>query len=192
MINDLWPEDITSEAVLPPFRVLLDQAEALAKRTNNLLEGQVRRRKDGDRIILGFEIVPHGVETRVRLFEVHHRAEFDYPVAIMFPSVDLPEYLKVNPAQSSNLMKALKAGIVNPNIAPPVGSPDFSQFLGERTEINWVATSPQEFNEKLKAVFALPQIKSRVLSLLARATEANDESGLIEEQESDGENPQND
>lgn len=176
MKSDLWPEDITSEAVLSPARILLDQVEALAARTNGLLKGQVRKREDGDRVILGFEIVPHNVDTRVRLFEVHHRAEFGYPAAIILPKAKLPAYLKKERYVPSKL------GIAEV----------LSEVQGEWVENEWVATSPQEFSERIADVFSLPHIKTRVLSLLARANEAVDESGLIKETENEAEEFEND
>jgi hypothetical protein len=174
MPNDLWPDDITSEAVLSPARILLDQAEALATRTNNLLEGQVRRREDGDRVILGFEIVPRNIDTRVRLFEVHHRTDFGYPAAIVLPDSSLPDYLKEKRyvPSGSNLLDAL---MTSPTTV--------REGKGSWIENDWIASSPQKFIEKIATVFALPVIKTSVLSLLARANEAANDNGLIEEPE---------
>jgi hypothetical protein len=54
---------------------------------------------------------------------------------------------------------------------------------GSWVENDWIASSPQKFIEKIATVFALPVIKTSVLSLLARANEAANDNGLIEEPE---------
>ena len=47
--HDLWPEDLATSTVVPPVAILREQAAALARRTNGLIEGEVLSRPERHR-----------------------------------------------------------------------------------------------------------------------------------------------
>ena len=158
--RDLWPDDIRSEEVLSPEEILKFQAKQLEERTNGLLAGDVVRHENGDRIVLGFEVVARRADVRARLFEVQHRLEYEYPALIVAPDEKLPEYLRdrVYVGGLSELLLSPGAKIAQAMHGP-----------GEWVENEWIASSPKEFSEKVKAVLARPGVKAVVISLLARS-----------------------
>ncbi len=151
MLNDLWPADIQAEEVLNPLEILESQASHLAQRTNGLLNATVECDDTEDRRVLGFEVYASILDTRVRLFEVHQSLELDYPVAVILPNQNLPDFLKT---------KKYQRGFLE------------SPLVGKWVKNEWVATSPQEFTEKIGEALDHPSIKGRVFSLLARSQAA--------------------
>ena len=159
--RDLWPDDIRSQEVLSPEEILKFQAKQLEERTNGLLAGDVVRHENGDRIVLGFEVVARRADVRARLFEVHHRLEYEYPALIVAPDEKLPEYLRdrVYHPSMGDALQGMAATTVSQALKKP----------GEWVENEWIASSPKEFSEKVKAVLARPGVKAVVISLLARS-----------------------
>jgi hypothetical protein len=162
--RDLWPEDIKSDDAITPFELLEHQAELLERRTNGVLSGDVVRHETEDRIVLGFEVVADRINERQRLFEVQHRPEFEYPVAIVPPDDTLPDYLKSRRYVPS---PREMVGV----IAPAIGSV-FAQ-KGDWVKNEWLATSPDEFVIKIETILQMPTVKAAVISLLSRAKRAN-------------------
>ena len=181
MLNDLWPADIQAEEVLSPMEILESQANHLAQRTNGLLNATVECDDTEDRRVLGFEVYASILDTRVRLFEVHQSLELEYPVAIVLPNQSLPEFLKPEryvPPQPDliNIMRTM---------THPTG--------GKWVKNEWVATSPQEFSEKIAEALDHPSIKGRVLSLIARSQVAMRQKKADQQQTGNGdENSAND
>ena len=148
-LRDLWPDDIKSEEVISPEDILKLQASRLEERTNGQLTGHVVKVVGEDRVVIGFEVESPRTGSRVRLFEVQHRPEFEFPVAIIPPDETMPEFLKER--------------VFRPRLPPPV-TVVAGQWIGNE----WVTSSPTEFSQKIQAVLARPSVKAIVLSLLAR------------------------
>ncbi len=169
---DLWPQDIGSEDVLTPEEILKAQAAAIQVRTNGLIRGEILRHESDDRIVLGMEIVSLRVDSRVRLFEAQHRREFEYPVAIKSHQSGLPSFLQA---------KYFVQGTIS-------GS-DFGlgqvmkEAIGGWQTNEWVANSPMEFTELVGKILGTSEVKSAVISLIARSQR----SGSSPEQPSDTE-----
>jgi hypothetical protein len=85
-IPDLWPE-IEQTRVVPPVAILREQAALLGKKTNHLLEGQVKSRIAFEGGFLHtFSIVAPALDGyEYKLFEVKHGPD-QYPV-----EADAPE-----------------------------------------------------------------------------------------------------
>ncbi len=155
VIRDLWPEDIKSEDVLSPEEILSYQARRLEERTGAQLTGHVVRRVGNDRVVIGFEVESLRAGRRVRLFEVQHRLDFEYPAAIVPPDESLPEFLRDR--------------VYRPGMAEALTRP---VMRGARwVENEWVASSPREFSQKLEKVLRSPAVKGVMLSLLSRASQ---------------------
>lgn len=177
--RDLWPDDIRADDVIGPAEILDYQAEQLMQRTNGLLAGHVERVESEDRVTMGFEIEVARTSDRARLFEVQHRLDYEYPVAISPPHEErLPEFLqeRVFKPGTGNLLRSVTGH----------SATAFSQMSkildseGKWVENKWIATSPSEFIEKVEKVLALPGVKAVVLSLLARANRPNDDAPSLE------------
>ncbi len=80
-IPDLWP-DIEQTQLVPPIAILREQAAALGKKTNNLLQGRVETTPVGEgRFRHSFYVVaPSLDEYAYKLFWIEHGVE-QYPVA---------------------------------------------------------------------------------------------------------------
>lgn len=175
VLRDLWPADIKADDVLTPEEILTHQAEELEKRTNGILVGHVVKFTGEDRVVLGFEVESPRLDTTARLFEVQHRLKLEYPATIIPPTEQLPDYLKdrvYHPGSRS----------IREIIAP---SPE-----GKWIENQWVGSTPVEFSQRVETVLARPEVKSIVISLLARSSRdsaSQDKNGDEPEQPADSE-----
>ncbi|WP_345326675.1 hypothetical protein [Novipirellula rosea] len=138
---------------------------------NGLVLAEVKQTEIEDendpRIVLRFEILPSSKAPRVKLFEVVHRRDFPYPALIVEPS-ELPTYLRrryYSPgiSESISLMTSMSSLMSKP---------------GEWVENENVCATPQEFVRKLGQVLASTEIKSAVMSVLARSQEELEEKPL--------------
>lgn len=86
---DLWPADIIDESVTTPVSLLKQQAAALAKRTNGLVEGQVTSYTDrSGRLAHSFKLVVPVLDDYVyELFKIRHDVNI-YPLHASFQGVD--------------------------------------------------------------------------------------------------------
>jgi len=167
VMRDLWPEDIKSEEVISPEEILNHQASRLETRTNGLLVGHVVKHEAEDRVVLGFEVEAPRADSRVRLFEVQHRLEFEYPAAIVAPDEKLPDFLRQR--------------VYRPGIADALETSSLMK-TGKWVENEWIATSPAEFSQKVQDVLANPAIKAMVLSLLSRVGREHGADGGVDVQ----------
>ena len=168
VLRDLWPDDIQSQDVVSPEEILNHQAQQLEARTNGILIAHVEKVSSDDRIVLGFEVEAPRLETRIHLFGVQHRHDFEYPVQILPPEGKLPDYLK------EKLFRPGKRLVVHDiRAATATISKLFEPEPGTWVENEWLATSPAEFTEKVEAVLGQPVVKAAVLSLLARANRSD-------------------
>lgn len=159
-IRDLWPDDIKCEDVISPEEILDHQARLLEARTGGLLVGHVVRHEGKDRVVLAFEVEVARVGNRVRLLEVQHRPEFEYPAAIVSPHERLPDYLKER--------------VYRPGLTVAVQG---LSTQGEWLDNEWLASSPAEFSEKVGEVLGGAAVKGIVLSLLSRASREHPPKG---------------
>jgi len=149
--QDIVLGEETPVDVVSPEEILAHQANRLDARTNGLLVGHVVKHIANDRVTLGFEVEATRVDSRIRLFEVQHRLEFEYPAAIIPPDDSLPEFLK-DQVYRSGLGDRLPS------------------MTGKWVENQWVTSSPSEFTKKVETLLARPTAKAVVLSLLSRST----------------------
>ena len=155
VMRDLWPDDIKSEDVISPEEILKGQASCLEERTGGQLAGHVVRREGEDRVVIGFEVESVRAGSRVRLFEVQHRLEYEYPAAIVPPDARLPEFLKEN--------------VYRPSLGDAVRSLQIRK--GEWVKNEWLASSPTEFVDKMAMVLGSAAVKGIVLSVLSRTNQ---------------------
>jgi hypothetical protein len=155
IIRDLWPADIRAEEIIAPEEILRFQAESLTARTNGLLVGHIAKLVGDDRAVLGFEVEAPRAGNRVRLFEVQHRRDFEYPVAIIPPADRLPDFLREH--------------VYRPGLSEAAAAAASFSTEGQWVKNEWVATTPGEFTNKVEELLALPSVKGIVLSLLSRS-----------------------
>ena len=162
VIRDLWPEDIKFDDVISPEEILEHQAQRLEARTNGLLIAHVVKLVGEDRTVIGFEVESPRAASRIRLFEVQHRLDYEYPVSITPPDDELPDFLRERVyAPSVGELHALASSVASRMMGK-----------GEWVENKWVASSPAEFTELVQEVLAQPAVKAVVLSLLSRSNRA--------------------
>jgi hypothetical protein len=159
MSYSLWPDDIGPSKVSRPDRILLLQAEELAKQTNGLLEGKIKQWDKDEKHIIDFEVYAPGLDRSVRIFQVQHRESLPYPAVFIFTESKLPDYLKEE-------RKVTTGGAFT----------SLSYLTEERTTTihnEWIATSPDEFESKLGKMLRSGGVKGILLSLLAEVNELN-------------------
>jgi hypothetical protein len=147
--SSLWPSGIRAK-IQSPKALLKIQAEALARQTGGVLMGDVRQ-KEGqeDRTAFSFDIVVPALDNyRHPILNVAYKKELPYPCVIE------AQYF-----QSSN---AYDLFMVQGRLIRTAGN---------------VAENDDEFLSILGVVLQSPQVVSVAQSLIARATEAQDESG---------------
>lgn len=85
-IPDLWPNEVVeTEATLTPYTILKRQAEALAPRTNGIVEAKVARRTDDeDDFVYSFRLVAPTLQYSYELFTAWHQPVKLYPVYCVF------------------------------------------------------------------------------------------------------------
>ena len=173
--NDLWPEDIRNQEFIAPLEILREQAKHLERRTGGVLIAEIHPQEVMEedtvqRISIRFEVHAHKIDKRVKLFEVVHQPELEYPVAFIPPEDDIPNYLKEKYYQpgAGEIMKLVNTAQI------------FSTMMnskGNWVENEWVAASPIVFREELKAILGMASVKAIVMSLIAksnRETKATD------------------
>jgi hypothetical protein len=81
--RDLWPEIATTQTLTTPLTILKEQAAALAKKTNGLLEARVDTQSyAGGGFVHSFKIVAPALDNYVyELFKVRHSVLL-YPVEV--------------------------------------------------------------------------------------------------------------
>src|SRR5260370_42103407 len=85
--RDFWPEIVSTLTVITPLSLLKEQAAALARKTNGLLQARVDSRTDiTDRFIHRFKIVAPTLDNyNYQLFVASHGVDL-YPVEIDCPA----------------------------------------------------------------------------------------------------------
>lgn len=179
--NDLWPEDIRNQEFIAPLEILREQANHLERRTSGVLVGEIHPQEVMEedivqRISIRFEVHAPKIDKRVKLFEVVHQPDLEYPIAFIPPEDDMPNYLKDKYYQpgTGEILKLVNTAEI------------FSTIMnskGNWVENEWVAASPIVFREKLKAILNMASVKAIVMSLIAKS---NRETGTIDQEQQFG------
>lgn len=148
--ENLWPSEMSIEEVRSPQDILNDQCKYLEQVTKGRLGAQVVRTDGQDRIVLGLQVESTKTKRSVRLLEVSHRHNFEYPAHISILVERLPDYLK------DRIWKEPSSSLVIP-----------FRTEGYWVDNPWVTASPEEFTDKLRDVLERATVKAAVLSLLA-------------------------
>jgi len=175
----------------------MERAGIELSRRTTILTVSIQENRLTDRIVLGFTVKNEIYLFEFNLFEASHRLDQSYPVVIDPPESDIPEFLK---------RERYVPG--SPPFLPIFIKPELTDILkgtpGRVIKNEWVCATPAEFTEKLKKLFALDHVKSRIISLQAlkttqkpseRGAESTEEEPLEGEAENDlepqpGESPE--
>jgi hypothetical protein len=157
-----WPDDINSAEVISPREIMERAGDELSTRTQ-ILTVSIYETHLADRIVLAFTVKNEKYLLELNLFEASHRLDQTYPVVIDPPTSDIPEFLR---------RERYVPG--KPSISTLIRGPMFSEVLGGTSghyvKNEWVCATPAEFTGKLKNLFALDYVKTRIISLQAPTT----------------------
>jgi len=165
-IDDFWPSEVNYDEVILPSAILEVQARQLGERTKGMLKGRLDKVELADRITTNFMVDATVLKREIKLFYIQHQVEFGYPVSISAPESNLPDYLKEKRYVSGPMAHLTSIAIE-----------------GKWVKNDWVATSPEEFSEKLKALLSTSRLKSIVLSLVAESHKSLEDSNDVAEPE---------
>ncbi|MDY3562098.1 hypothetical protein R5W23_003544 [Gemmata sp. JC673] len=148
--SDLWPADLVVD-VLSPTMILNEQAEALAKRTQGIVRGEIYPGNAGQFEQLIFDLVAPAVGVRQRILNVRFAHDFPYPVVLLAKPFDFKDdsgwpHAQAAPARNWNLSN-------------------------DEVYLSRLAHSPAEMRDLLKLVFNAPQTRAMLFSLIARSNE---------------------
>lgn len=107
--GDLWGDLPTADSVKAPVSVLKEQAAALTKRTNGVLQGEVRTFREGDQIRSLLEIVAPSLDGyRYAVASISHGIGF-YPLLFASPFMSGSAMLNDEAAFITTLRDALQS-----------------------------------------------------------------------------------
>ncbi|MBN9121634.1 MAG: hypothetical protein J0I06_21225 [Planctomycetes bacterium] len=165
--SDLWPADIVVD-VVPPVAILNEQAEALAKKTQGIVKGEVRSNTTDQFEQLSFDLVAPAVGLRQRILLMRFVRDFPYPVVLIAAPLTSP-------------------------LAGSSGSPEARDLLltwklsdAEQRQAR-LAHTPREVRELLKTIFNAPATRGALFSLIARSNEV---TGVTKGEGKETETPQ--
>jgi hypothetical protein len=149
---NLWPNDVFVEQEKSTRDIMI------SARTKHVLSVAIRARRLTDRIVLGFIVTNETYSLEYNLFEASHRPKLPYPVVIDPPVSDIPDFLKRERSiPGSPGLTAHNSDITMKILGTPATT----------VKNEWVCATPDEFTEKLKALFAMDYVKSNIVSLQA-------------------------
>lgn len=149
--RDLWPDDITVNA-LTPAMILNEQAEILARKTRGLLQPELLREVANVWVRLSFDIVvPAFNNFRQRILTTLNTDEECYPVAVI-----------------AKVIADYSGGIPS-----PFSNTKFFPLTLDEKGMARIPRSPDEFQELLTFVFRSDSIRGTIHSVIARANEAH-------------------
>jgi hypothetical protein len=136
-----------------PYSVV--NANILLRKLKGALSARLARSEASDRVILSLEIASTKTGRAARILEVQHRLTDSYPVYVDVLTDKLPEYLQESVYVS--------------------GNSGWGITTFEKTEGKWVknanvASTPDEFEAKLRNALGRGAVKATMLSLLATTT----------------------
>jgi len=152
--SDLWPSDVVVD-VLSPLMILNEQAEALTKRTQGIVRGEVLPGNAGTFEQLSFDIVAPAIAIRQRLLLARFSKEMPYPVVLIAAPL-VRHFSTANVTQIADE----QAEIAHWKLS---SERELSQAR--------LASSPSEVRALLRLVFHAPATKAALLSLIARSNE---------------------
>lgn len=162
-MTDFWPEGISLEDTQSPKDILVGADQQWREKSGGVLSLIIRETtSEGDNALLIVHVMHEPTNRTVNLFSVVYRPMSPYPAAIQPMKGDLPDFLKKS--------------YYRPGIGG-FGSIWRVASEGGTVKNEWVAYSPNEFRDLLKAVFNLGTVKADLLSLLAGGGEGPDEPG---------------
>jgi hypothetical protein len=173
-VDSLWPSDI-KPTILSPRTILEGQAQALTKKTNGLLVGDLRVSHDEEknRTYLSLDVVVPALNNyRHRILTATHARETIYPTRID------ADYFKPSPNE-----------MVSSQMTPVLNALNKRPRDREENE----AASDEEFRTLVGHVLQSHLVKAALVSLIARANEilsARDRQDQGETTPSGGESPE--
>jgi hypothetical protein len=147
--SDLWPPDLVVD-VLSPIMILNEQAEALAKRTQGIVKGEVLPSVAGKFKQISFDLVAPAVGVRQRILRVRYSEEFPYPVVLIAP----PFYR-----------------LIVLSTFDDYADPETWNLSDDEKSLARLAHTPNEVRECLKTVFNSSTTRTMLFSLVARSNE---------------------
>lgn len=88
---DLWPDTFSFEKLNAPVNLLREQAALLGKKTNNLVQADVKQDKSSSReFTYSFFLTAPALNYQYRLFQIHHDVSL-YPVIVRVEKAILVE-----------------------------------------------------------------------------------------------------
>lgn len=163
-IPSLWPDDIRVD-ILPPLVLLKVQAAKIGELTRGVLDAEVTTvTGQSDFVVHRLDLIaPELDDSRYRILSATHRSEF-YPVVIE------AEVFRPRPKKIP-LTAAFAAQVVGPlALGVPEVSTDPDRWPHPD---DWrpVASSQEEFVDRLREVLRSPPVRATIDSLLARSYE---------------------
>ena len=170
---NLWPTEIRPQQFLSPKEILENLGRQLVNQMNGLLVGETIEDDLTDRRVLRFDVVSVKEDTRVKIFELHHRKEQAYPVAVVPPDQELPEFLssEVYRPGIADAMQAMSQTTISHMLA----------MKGRWEKNEWIASTPLELNNLLRMILEMPVVKATVVSLLSEV----DQESRVETEDTD-------
>lgn len=112
-MSDLWPDDLAEIGTLQvPSKILKEQADALAKKTRNILQGKVYSSRDGDLsdnchlISWHFAIFSPAINYTYELFQITHDIDL-YPVSFYSEDYETREKFPDNTISDESQLKTV-------------------------------------------------------------------------------------
>lgn len=152
-MTDFWPAGISLRDTQSPKDILVGAKKQWREKSGGVLGLIIDDTTSTDGYPMLVVYAEHKPTDRtINLFSVVHRKDSPYPVTIQLNTGDLPDFLKKSYYRP--------------------GARSIGLFLqgateGKTVKNKWVAESPSEFRDLLKAVFNLGTVKADILSLLA-------------------------
>lgn len=163
-IPSLWPDDIRVD-ILPPLVLLKVQAAKIGELTRGVLDAEVTTvTGQSDFVVHRLDLIaPELDDSRYRILSATHRSEF-YPVVIE------AEVFKPKPTVVT--VKRTMENMIDPFLRTYEVSKDpFPDRWPHPDDWRPVASSQEEFVDRLREVLRSPPVRATIDSLLARSYE---------------------
>ena len=120
MILDLWPPHLTDDLPLTntPLAILREQASWLGKRTNNLIEAEVKTHAEDDTLFHEFWVDAPALRFSHLLFYVSHQVADLYPALVAIPGQQPQTVLSIR--DETRLVETLRELFASGRILKPI------------------------------------------------------------------------
>ncbi len=145
-MEDLWPDTFGTSEVVPPVRVLREQAKLLESKTSGLVQGWVQTRKEAP---APFELSNSSMSEVKRLTRFRHTLYFRVPLLDDYDYVVLAIEHKIE-------------------LYPAVG---YSYVHNEKFE----CANLEDYRNILKRIFASEEVKRVIQALMVQVLDLEDE-----------------